>query len=174
MRKLSKIEALLSSHSLIPDGLFSYLIFFLRQPLKLYHPPSFSARFHSTWFTSVCLPSAVCPKNKKRRRARSSTCCDLQLPPLFIWNSIRNEKPQETERENLWLMKYFPGTVTSLCVRVCVSHLLTSANDAQQLHGDALCFYDTLKSSWSSLLYLQSGAFPVETGYHKTVQEEIS
>lgn len=50
-------------------------------------------------------------------------------------------------------MKYFPGTVTSLCVRVCVSHLLTSANDAQHLHGDALCFYDTLKFEAACFTY---------------------
>lgn len=80
VRKLNKTEAPLSAHSLISDGLFSYLIFFLRQTLKLYHLPSFSARFHSAWFTSVCLPSAACPKNKQKKRGKELNLLQSSTP----------------------------------------------------------------------------------------------
>lgn len=129
--------------------LMDYLViltFLLKQTLKMYLLPSNSARFLSTWFTDLCLPSAGCPASMRRRVARSLTClhcCPSQLPPLLILKSMRNEKPLVGRDLPLMMkMKNFPGAVIrSPCIHAL---LLPCFNVFLMMHEH---FFDTALQS---------------------------
>lgn len=141
--------------------LMDYLViltFFLKQPLKMYLLPSFSARFLSTWFTDLCLPSAGCPV--RRRVARSSTClhcCPFQLPPLLILKSTRNEKPlgEEGGGGYLWWWKWKIFLALS-SHRFCVHALLLPCfNVFLMMHEH---FFDTALKSPHETAFLEHSA----------------
>lgn len=100
----------------------------------------FSARFLSTWLTDIRLPSAVCLTSTRRRVARGSTClhcCPLQLQPLLILNSVRNEASSRGistfDRWSISLaLSSHPFAFT-----LCYSCVLMSHNDAWHLSNDA-------------------------------------
>ena len=116
--KLSTTAAALSSQSLVPDGLFSYLNVLPRTAFEDFSSMSLP-EVPQNWFTcpDICLPCAVCPEWQRARLVSVSPPSSTPTASHLIFSSTRNEASGGgVWRIYLWYMKDFPGAViTSLC-----------------------------------------------------------
>lgn len=90
--KLSTTEAALSSPSLIPDGLFSYLNVLPRTAFEDFSSTSLP-EFPQNWFTcpDICLPGAVCPEWQRAPLVSVSPPSSTPTASHLIFNGTRNE-----------------------------------------------------------------------------------
>ena len=138
--KLSTTAAALSSQSLVPDGLFSYLNVLPRTAFEDFSSTSLP-EFPQNWFTcpDICLPCAVCPEWQRARLVSVSPPSSTPTASHLIFSGTRNEASGgESEESTFDIWKIFLA-LSSLpfALTLCYSRGLMSHNDAWYLPNDA-------------------------------------